>query len=254
LKRFNDFDDLTEEDIYKIALSRKIPVQFYSETAFGKFNITLINNPKFTIQIYIMDKINTEIHNHPFTGSFRVIKGKSILFNYDFQKLHSKKGSIIRGELRLKKSSINNIGDCTEITHNTIHSISRVAKSNITLIVTDKSQVQNGFFIFPNLYIENFKSNDDLKRKLQALSLITSRNIFHIEKFLNKLSLSELLVIAFRLNKYNFSPIYKTDFKEKLNHQIQVELKLRKESNFLQEHSNHLNKLETKISIFKKDY
>jgi hypothetical protein len=199
-----------------------------------------------------MDEIDTEIHNHPFCGAFRLLRGKSVHFSYSFTPNLEKEKNIFEGELKLLRSSIQSIGTCTEITAESIHSIARIEKSNITLIITDKSKSQNGFFIYPELYIENIKIRGEINRKIQAISLMKGNRESSIITLLKDLDLYELLTIAFRLNIYSFSITYESNLKIELNNLIQSELDSRGESNYLLSHSTHLDKLQQKVVILKK--
>jgi len=237
--------------VLDLAFEKSLPKQFYSETIFGKFNITLFNNDKFTIQIYIMDEIDTEIHNHPFDGAFRLLTGKSVHLAYRFNKKSHLEGAIYLGKLQLEKSEVQTTGHTTQINSETIHSIARVEKSNITLIVTNKEKRMNGFFIYPDLYIENHRISEDLGRKVQALSLKKEGRDEKIISYLKSLDIFNLLTVAFRLNNYSFNVEYESNFRKVLNNLIELELESRNKPNYLLAHSNHLVNVQRKITLLK---
>jgi hypothetical protein len=57
--------------------------QHYAPNAFRRFNLTLHWHEEFSIQIYFMDDISTEIHTHSFYGLYQYLEGTShqSLFN-----------------------------------------------------------------------------------------------------------------------------------------------------------------------------
>ena len=56
----------------------ELPEQVSLHNTFGQPPITLFNNGKFVIDIYLWLTCDTSVHSHGFRGAFRVLHGKSL--------------------------------------------------------------------------------------------------------------------------------------------------------------------------------
>src|SRR5579863_7944072 len=62
--------------------SRRLPEQVSLHNTFGQPPITLFNNGKLVVDLYLWVAADTTIHSHGFRGAFRVLHGISLQESY----------------------------------------------------------------------------------------------------------------------------------------------------------------------------
>lgn len=77
-----DFSDFKRNEVLSF-FENELPRQYYRPHHFGKFNLTLKWNEHFSIQLYFMDDIPTEIHGHSFEGYFFYLEGRVLESIYE---------------------------------------------------------------------------------------------------------------------------------------------------------------------------
>lgn len=175
-------------------ISYNLPEQYYTSHEFGEFNVTLFNESNLTLQIYFMDSIITNIHDHPFEGAFKVLKGESVHSKYSFSKEDKIVEDLHSGKLTLINSDQICAGDVVSIEKNSIHQIFRLAPKNITLLASHSYKSTNSQYFYPGLRLNNFETNRNSK-KLQALeytSKLDEDSIPLLIKFTESLNLKQL--------------------------------------------------------------
>ncbi len=237
LCQFEAFDNITQEEVLQLTLAHSIPNQFYNENQFGHFNITLINNGKFCIQVYIMNDIDTEIHDHTFDGAFRLIRGKTIHTTFEFSDRNEVEEDLFKGKLETQKALIMNTSDTHPIDTKFIHRIERLSSVNITLIITHKDPTyseRNGFVIAPHFYLKNKNNQHQLTRRLNALNYYFSidKNEFYNygKDFLKEIDLYSLLTCLARNNSYLTGEELDNGFKHEFLQLIKGELETRNQT------------------------
>lgn len=75
--------DLSQEQLDQVlsdwlVKSSPLPEQINLHNTFGEPPLTLFNNGKFLVEIYIWRGCDTSIHSHGFRGAFRVLHGRSL--------------------------------------------------------------------------------------------------------------------------------------------------------------------------------
>ena len=256
---FNELNNVLQEDILKATLEMDLPPQYYRENQFGHFNVTFIQNQFFNIQVYIMNDIDTEIHDHGFAGAFQLLSGKTIHNTFTFEESKKLEEGVIEGRLVEDKVKPFSPGDYSIITKSIIHQILRLAKENITLIVTDFSHEQpnsmNGYYLPPHLHVKNLDLTRNFKRKISALNQLftVDQNVFEVEfrKFLTACNLFEVLIMLTRLNIYQMGLEYNKSFQQKSLELALEELKSRKKEHYFLDYKNYLISQKRKLEFIK---
>jgi hypothetical protein len=216
LNKFDHLDQITEDELLKLCMRRDLPAQYYATSEFGYFNVTVFSESGYTLQIYLMNDINTEIHNHPFSGVFRILRGESLHTKYKFKPETEVTEFISTGNLDLIDAKVMTVGSTECIDKDLIHQLARIAKTNISLVITKNLKIKNGFFIGPRLFLKNKILSPNFTRKINALSFIKSDDLnIEISNFLENLDLYELLTLFSRL------PFFRKTENDKL-HQIML--------------------------------
>jgi hypothetical protein len=253
LKKFDYLDQITEEELLKVCMRRDLPAQYYSTSEFGYFNVTIYSEQGRTIQIYLMNDINTEIHNHPFSGAFRVLRGESLHTKYHFEKECELTADIHTGRLKLIDANVLKSGSTELISEHLIHQLARIAEVNISLVITQNLKITNGFFIAPHIFLKNKKLSPNFSRKLNGLSFMKSECLEEeVSVFLAPLDLYELLTAFSRLPFFRNTEkdlLHKIMLKEvtKILNEKGFESKLTDYNQFLINQSKKVNLLKSKL-------
>ena len=260
LQEFNSLNNITEKEVYQLALSsEKLPKHYYSEKQFGYFNVTLVNNEYFNMQIYIMNDIHTEVHNHAFNGAFKLLAGEAVHKTFQWEESERIDSAVHFGKLSETNSIKFSTGDSCSIQLHTIHQILRIADINITLILIDKKSTpksaMNGYFLPPSLYIENLDLSDDFKRKIYCLSILieTNQKFFdeELKIFISKRNTLELFSLATRFNSYALEQEYKDDTRKSIIDATLVELKSRNLFHYLEGYFKYIKSQDRKLRFLK---
>lgn len=106
---------------------RNLPEQINVHNTFGQPPITIFNNGKFVVDIYIWLTFDTSIHSHGFRGAFRVLHGKSLHETFNAKILEQIAPDVAITELGepelalLEAGSVRTILPGRELTHRVIH-------------------------------------------------------------------------------------------------------------------------------------
>mgnify|MGYP000191554452 CR=1 FL=1 len=130
--------------------TKDIP-QFFKPGEFADYNFTLFNSENFNIDLYIWTKKHTSIHNHHFTGAFKILLGSIYTEEFDFQCERHLNDFLDHGKLKLIKSQTASIGFTREIKmlDNFIHITRHLNNPTITICIRDKKTLAkpiSGFF------------------------------------------------------------------------------------------------------------
>jgi hypothetical protein len=129
--KLRDFSNFTRRDILSY-LSRPLTPQKYGALHFGRFNLTLHWQKEFSIQIYFMDDISTEIHTHAFYGYYQYLEGTShqTLFN---EKTVPQTG-LQAAAFEFDSEKLYQTGDSQIVTPGYLHQVMRVDRKNTVLM------------------------------------------------------------------------------------------------------------------------
>lgn len=256
---FNDLNNISEKDVLLSAFEKDLPPQYYRENQFGYFNITLSQNDYFNIQLYIMNDIDTEVHDHGFTGAFKLLTGKTIHKTYTFDESKRLEQGITEGKCLEENTNKYSPGDFKIIDKKMIHQILRIEKVNITLIVTSFSKkspnTQNGYYLPPHLSLKNLELTREFTRRLSALNVLfqKEKTIFkeQLQSFTRNSSLYELMTLLTRVNIYSLGITYEQDFQKACFEQAYEELKIRKLSYLFDDYKSFLLSQKKKVALVK---
>ncbi len=138
-----DFDyDLTQDQLDR-ALARgfrdggRLPEQVSLHNTFGQPPITLFNNGRLVVDLYLWVAADTTIHSHGFRGAFRLLHGRSLQETYSVKVSRRIAPGVLQCELGLPQMTILEPGDVrvilpgAKLRHRVIH----LEKPTVTLCV-----------------------------------------------------------------------------------------------------------------------
>lgn len=199
---------VTDRDLLEITHKLNHPRQYYGPKEFGEYNLTVFYHEKFSIQVYLMNQIDTEFHDHGFVGAFQLLKGENAQTCFEFVKEKDLTPDVEEGKLNLIETKVQKEGDTYPLKQGVIHQISRLAESNITLMVMKNTEPKNHVYLPPKIKVNNDKLSSEFIRKLYALDY----EYTHYQKFseasldfFKTMSLMELLYIAIRMANFPFA-------------------------------------------------
>ncbi len=130
--------------------TKDIP-QYFKSGEFADYNFTLFNSENFNIDLYIWTKKHTSIHNHHFTGAFKILYGSIYTEEFEFKCERHLNDFLDYGKLKLIKSQTASTGFTQEIKilDNFIHITRHLNNPTITICIRDKKTLAkpiSGFF------------------------------------------------------------------------------------------------------------
>lgn len=167
---------VTPESILRHALSPHAQLERQSDpsASFGQPPITLFRSEHFYIDaLYWLDG-TTDIHEHRFSGAFRVLAGSSLHAVYDFADRLEVRPTFHLGSASLREAEALRAGDVRPIRsgHEFIHSLFHLERPSVTVVVRTYSDSWTG----PQLSYEKagigYKPgapDDPLHKRVQAL-------------------------------------------------------------------------------------
>lgn len=154
LASFHDTDEVNATSIaeWLASSSQAHPPQFSKSLEFGNPPVTLYIDDQFLIDAYFWMTAYTSIHNHKFTGAFKLISGETLECRFSYASSCKVSGSLDIGELVLRSAQVLHPGDVVGITagDSLIHSTIHLSTPSITLCVRTQS---SSAVMFQNHYI-----------------------------------------------------------------------------------------------------
>lgn len=150
--------DLSQADLDKylakwMLASNKLPDQINVHNTFGQPPITVFNNGRFVVDIYIWLNCDTSIHSHGFRGAFRVLHGKSLQEEFTVKTLMTIAPDVLLTDMGIPEMTLLHAGDTRtilpgkELTHRVIH----LENPTVTLCVkTINESTLSQWNYFPN--------------------------------------------------------------------------------------------------------
>jgi hypothetical protein len=114
-----------------------LPPQINLHNTFGQPPITIFNNHKFVVDLYIWLDFDTSIHSHGFRGAFRVLHGKSLHEKFKVKNLKTFSPDVMLTELGTPEMTLLQRGDIHSILpgKELIHRVVHLESPTITLCV-----------------------------------------------------------------------------------------------------------------------
>lgn len=154
----------------------KIPFQTYPDAIFSDFPFTLARTPKVHLDMYYWFHTDTSVHNHHFSGAFKVIQGKSHQLSYEFKVSNKVDEHLFEGQTIKKSDLILSVGDVHRIhpQDEFIHQVIHLEKPTVTLCLrTDNLPGMNLWsFILPKYKILYKDFDENQKKWYQSLKNI----------------------------------------------------------------------------------
>lgn len=141
---------------------------------FGEPPVTLYRSRDFRISaLYWLDG-TTSVHQHKFSGAFRVLEGSSIHVEYDFSPQETITGRILVGDLRHGRAELLQRGEVRQIVAGSafIHALFHLNRPSVTVVVrTDRQDMSTPQFEYfrPGLAFDPFYKDETLIRQLSGL-------------------------------------------------------------------------------------
>lgn len=182
----------------------QLPEQVSLHNTFGQPPITLFNNGRFVIDVYLWLTSDTSIHSHGFRGAFRVLHGKSLHETFRVKVSRRIAPGVMKCDPGIPQMTLLEPGDVRTIlpgeklTHRVIH----LENPTVTLCV--KTINEPGLYqweYFPDgLAVQRRPLKPGLIKEIYYFQYLLGQNATFAVRFLGKL-LGGLSVVA-RMNLY----------------------------------------------------
>lgn len=154
----------------------ELPLQNFPNREFSDFPLTLVRREKFLIDMYVWLRSDTSIHNHHFSGAFKVLKGSSFQVNYKFISHRVLGESLEEGKLErlavshLQKGAVEKILYHDQFIHQVLH----LEQPTITLCVRTPPSEENALavYLYPKYRLLLRDLSLAQQKWLQALNLV----------------------------------------------------------------------------------
>ena len=178
LAEFNGFDDLSLASLASLVTDGCGALQI--DNSFSDLPLDLCRTPNFRAELLLWSNATTSLHQHAFSGAFRVVRGGSIHTRYAFEERHRINGDFQRGDLVLRGSESLAVGDVREIMPGRtglIHSLYHLENPSITLVLRTAAHKEFGpqFDYFPPGLAFNrgvFTKDFELRSLIRLLSVL----------------------------------------------------------------------------------
>jgi hypothetical protein len=205
---FKDFPKIASEQLHKLntaplqdpSVLAKIfslknwPRQQFPSGYFADLSFTLFRNDHFLLDLYVWNHQDTNIHDHHFSGAFKVVQGESFHIEYDFQKSKVITPWLEEGKLKIKEQSNLVAGDVKTILFkdNFIHQNMHTTNPCVTLCLRTLDHPKINLSSYYNLGMKILMtpiSHNDQKM-LEGLMYLCSipNNESASQQFISKLS------------------------------------------------------------------
>jgi hypothetical protein len=182
----------------------KIPNQINVHNTFGQPPITIFNNSKFVVDIYIWLDFDTSIHSHGFRGAFRVLHGKSLHEKFTLKTLEEISADVMITDLGVPEMNLLYPGDVhtilpgKELTHRVVH----LENPTVTLCVkTINEPTTHQWNYFPNgLAIQKRHVDGGLIKQLYYFQYLMGQSsglgAAFLEKIIDRTDISTLMNLS----------------------------------------------------------
>lgn len=183
--------------------SEAIPEQMNVHNTFGEPPLTIFNNGKFVVDIYIWRGCDTSIHSHGFRGAFRVLHGQSLHETFHVKVVETVAHDVELTELGfpdvelLEAGAVRTIAAGKELTHRVIH----LADPTVSLCVkTINEKVLSQWHHFDGgLAIQKRHLDPALLKKIYFFQYLASRDGLSAENFLDEVLAKQDISILMNL-------------------------------------------------------
>jgi len=151
-----------------------LPEQRRLDEAFGQPALTLYSGPHFQIEALCWHSGSPAIHQHAFSGAFRVLTGQSVHSRYSFIECDHL-GQLTLGDLRLDNVELLDSNSIVQIPRGEglIHSTFHLDSPTMTLVVrTHQTSASEPTYLPPGVAYESSARSPSLHKRLQLLDTL----------------------------------------------------------------------------------
>jgi hypothetical protein len=145
----------------------RLPAQTFPFGEFSDLPLTISRHERFCFDLYFWYRTDTNIHNHHFSGAFKIVKGSSLQIQYQFDSIKKLDEGFDEGILTKLESRIieTNEIQTIELQEKFIHQVFHNEKPTITLCLRSTNIIGESlsYFIFPKyrILMPNLKSQTE---------------------------------------------------------------------------------------------
>ena len=179
-----------EYDVEKIAnLYNKLPIG--SHPKFSDLALAVFKASDFYIELLHWTKASTSIHQHAFSGAFKVVKGGSVRAKYTFAEQERVSNDLLIGDVECEEVEVLSLNDVRKIMpgSETIHSLYHLESPSVTLVVRTHGHSENApqySFIYPYFALDQFRKDVMIDFYLGLLNFTKQQNDKKYLRLLNK--------------------------------------------------------------------
>lgn len=177
LAAFDDTGTPAFDVLAWLRVAPELPAQEDIESRFGSPPVTLFRTDRFFVSVLYWLDGTTGIHQHGFSGAFRVLLGSSIHARYGFEQREKINTEMLAGAVRLEAIELLKRGEVRRIPPGSrfIHALFHLERPSATIVVrtyhTPGSSPQYDY-LKPHLARDPFYREQAMTRRLQALALL----------------------------------------------------------------------------------
>jgi hypothetical protein len=144
---------------------------------FSNLPVTLVNRPRFYIDLYVWLDGTTTIHQHSFSGAFQVLEGSSLHSRYRFEEHRWINEHFRQGEVVFESSELLRQGMVREIVAGDgfAHSLFHLARPSATITVRtyqDVTALPQLNYLKPSIAIDPFFSDQWMTKRVQTIPVM----------------------------------------------------------------------------------
>lgn len=175
-----------------LATTDHLPFQPPIDENFGKPHLTVWWSGRFQVDVLFWDTATTDVHQHAFSGAFKVLAGSSVHSIFHFEETGRPNASLLLGRVKQVATELLTVGEVRRIGRgrNLIHSLFHIESPSATLVVKtcgDPSGELEYAYYPPALALDVSGRNTLGRKQLQAVDLLLESRGPHLEPLVSKL-------------------------------------------------------------------
>jgi hypothetical protein len=144
---------------------------------FSDFDLRIFENDRFRIEILYWLGGSTSIHQHAFSGAFKLLSGRSVHVEYGFERHHNISPDLRIGDLHVRNSEILESGSIRRIDGGSrfIHANFHLVRPTVTMVIRTHCEtlIEPQFnYHYPYIAIDPFFLKDLRARQQRLVELI----------------------------------------------------------------------------------
>lgn len=164
-------------DLVPAILSDALPVQASPSADFGQPPVTVYRGEGFYIEVLFWIDALLSVHQHRFSGAFKVLQGSSIHTRYTFESQRRLSAALLLGTLSLDHAELLTEGEVRRIEAGPalIHATYHLERPSITAVVRTFNELEMGppyDYRQPGLALDPSLDRPQLRRRLLVLKMM----------------------------------------------------------------------------------